>query len=162
MGKTLFIERSVTIDRPVEDVFAFVRYIGNHDQFSIWHSSDPDVRVTTSGQDGTVGFVHHWDSQLKKVGAGSQEITELLGREKIAYELRFERPMRATNHSEVTFLSLPEARTRVTWNFRGDMKFPLSLLSFVLKRMLGNDLQGNLDRLKKVMEEDRTPVHREG
>ena len=158
----LFIERSVEIDRPVEDVFAFVRYIGNHDQFSVWHMTDPDMQVTTTGEDGTVGYVHRWDSRMRNIGAGSQEITELLGREKIAYELRFERPMQATNYSEVHFLSLPDARTRVTWDFRGEMKFPMSLLSFVVKRMLGKDLQGNLDRLKQVLEEDRTPVRREG
>lgn len=152
MGKMLYIERSVEIDRPVEDVFAFVRYIGNHDQFSVWHRKDPDMQVTTTGEDGTVGFVHRWDSQVRNVGAGSQEITELLGREKIAYELRFERPMRATNFSEVRFLSLPAARTRVTWDFRGEMKFPMSLLSFFFQWMLGRDLQGNLNRLKQVLE----------
>ena len=152
MGKTLFLERSVVIDRPVEDVFSYVRFIENHKDFSVWHSADPDMVVSTSGEDGKVGFVHSWDSQMKKVGAGSQEITEMLGRERISYELRFERPMQTTNYSNVHFLSLPEQRTRVTWDFSGEMSFPMSLFAFVFKWMLGRDIQQNLNRLKAVLE----------
>ena len=154
MGKQLFIERSVEIDRPVEDVFAFVRYLGNHDQFSVWQMQDPDMQVTTTGEDGTVGFVHRWDSRKKQVGAGSQEITELLGRERIGYELRFERPMQATNHSNMHFLSLPERHTRVTWDFRGETPFPMSLFSFFLKRMLSRDIDRSLANLKAILEKE--------
>ena len=148
----MFLERSVEIDRPVGEVFNYVRFIENHKDFSVWHMADPDMTVTTTGKDGQVGFVHSWDSKLKKVGAGSQEITEIFGRERISYELRFVRPMQATNYSNVHFLSLPEKRTRVTWDFSGEMAFPMSLFSFFIKRMLGRDIQQNLDRLKAVLE----------
>ena len=152
MGKMMFLERSVVIDRPVEEVFNYVRFIENHKDFSVWHMSDPEMKVTTTGEDGRVGFVHTWDSQLKNVGAGSQEITELLGRERISYELRFERPMKATNYSNVHFLTLPGNKTRVTWDFSGEMSFPFSLFSFFVKWMLGRDIQKNLDRLKANLE----------
>ncbi|MGB3800856.1 MAG: SRPBCC family protein [Lewinella sp.] len=152
MGKTMFLERSVEIDRPVAEVFNYVRFIGNHRHFNIWQMADPDMQVTSAGDDGEVGFVHSWDSRVRNVGAGSQEITEILGRERISYELRFERPMQATNYSNVHFLSLPRQRTRVTWDFSGDLVFPMSLFSFFLRRMLARDIDKNLANLKAILE----------
>ncbi|WP_157976152.1 SRPBCC family protein [Lewinella sp. IMCC34191] len=147
------MERSVEIDRPVGDVFNYVRFIDNHRHFSIWQMADPDMEVTSTGEDGQVGYVHSWDSQVRKVGAGSQEITEILGRERISYELRFERPMRATNYSNVHFLSLPHEHTRVTWDFSGEIAFPMSLFSFFIRRMLARDIDKNLANLKDKLEE---------
>ncbi len=162
MSKTLYLQRSVEIDRPVEEVFNYVRFIDNHRHFSIWQMADPEMKVTTTGEDGQVGFVHSWDSDHRNVGAGSQEITEILGRDRISYELRFKRPMEATNYSQVHFFSLPDQRTRVSWDFTGEMKFPMSLLAFLIKWRLGKDLQRNLNNLKEVMEREDAPVAQAG
>ena len=38
---------------------------------------DPDVKRTSKGSDGTAGFITYWDSQVKNVGKGEQEITQI-------------------------------------------------------------------------------------
>ena len=69
------IEKSVEIRKPSSEVFNYLKYTRNQDNFSVWNMADPDMKKEQSGTDGEVGFLYRWDSQNKNVGAGEQEIT---------------------------------------------------------------------------------------
>jgi uncharacterized protein YndB with AHSA1/START domain len=71
------IERKVTINRPKEVVFDYIKYIGNSEHYSKWVMTDPNSRRQQIGTDGTVGFIYRWDSDRKYVGKGEQEIVKL-------------------------------------------------------------------------------------
>ncbi|MBX2906241.1 MAG: SRPBCC family protein [Taibaiella sp.] len=93
-GKEMKIERSITVNKPVNEVFNFVSHIKNHEQFSVWHMMDPQMKKEYRGTDGQVGFVYAWDSANdKNVGAGKQEITKLIPDQRVEFHLRFLRPM---------------------------------------------------------------------
>ena len=110
--------------------------------------ADPNQKVSTQGNDGTIGFIYSWDSQNKNVGAGSQEIVELIEGEKIVYKLRFERPMKNVADSQFLLEEISPTQTKVTWDFRGPTKFPMSLFTGFFAKMLGKDLQKSLENLK--------------
>ncbi|MCB9080570.1 MAG: SRPBCC family protein [Lewinellaceae bacterium] len=152
MAKQLQVEQSIIIDRPQSEVYEYLKYVKNQNQFSVWNMADPQQKTSESGIDGTVGFIYSWDSQLKNVGAGSQEIKNMKEGEFMAYELRFERPMKNIAQSAFVLHPVQENQTKVTWNFKGPTKFPMSLFKFLFQKMLGKDMAKSLDNLKAKLE----------
>ncbi len=71
------VEREITIDKPKEDVFDYVKFLKNQDNYSKWATMDPDMKKTYRGTDGTVGFISAWESNNKDVGKGEQEIKKI-------------------------------------------------------------------------------------
>ena len=93
MAKDMIIEKNVSVNKNINEVFSFLKQTKNQDRFSVWNMKDPNMKRDYSGTDGTKGFVYSWDSKDKNVGAGSQEIKNISEGNRIDYELRFIRPM---------------------------------------------------------------------
>ena len=72
--KDYAVKREITISKPNQQVFEYIKYLKNQDNYSKWNMMDPAMTKTYSGTDGTVGFVAAWDSQNENVGKGEQEI----------------------------------------------------------------------------------------
>lgn len=152
MAKEMIIEKSIVINQPVQAVYDYLKITRNQESFSVWNMKDPNKATTGTGTDGTEGFLYAWDSKDKSVGAGSQRITKLVEGQRIEYALVFERPMKNTGTSGFTLETAGPDQTRVTWDFRGPTKFPMSLFAGLFKKMLGKDIAQSLDNLKKKLE----------
>lgn len=153
VAKSYVVEREVTVDLPRAEVFDFLRYLKNQDAFSVWAEMDPHAENYYEGTDGTVGFVAGWKNDSAKVGSGEQEITGIADGERIDYDLRFFKPFES--NSQATILTTDvEGETRVQWSFTGRMSYPTNLLLLFMdmEAILGNDLQGGLNKLKEVLE----------
>lgn len=56
----IFVSREFTagseiiINRPKQEVFDYVKHIGNQENYGVWQLSDPDLKKTVEGVDGTV------------------------------------------------------------------------------------------------------------
>src|SRR5690606_16442933 len=83
-------ERQITINKPKQEVFEYVKHISNQKDYDVWHKMDPAAKTTTRGTDGTVGFVYAWDGQ--EIGKGEQEITNIVEGERVDTQLRFKEP----------------------------------------------------------------------
>jgi polyketide cyclase/dehydrase/lipid transport protein len=152
MYKEMMIEKNVSINKNISEVFNFLRQTKNQDQFSVWNMKDPNMKKNYSGTDGTKGFVYSWESKDKNVGAGSQEITNISEGSRIDYELRFIRPMQNTAVSSFILNKTSENNTIITWTFRCPTKFPMSLFTPIFKNMLGKQLNTGLQNLKELLE----------
>src|ERR1043166_3114677 len=128
MGKQMKIERSIVINKPVSEVFGYVKLIKNHDNFSPYAMMDPEMKKEYHGTDGQPGFVFAWDSSKNKgVGAGEQEIKAIHEGKTIEHELRFMRPMVGT--AQAKFYFEPSGNgTKVTWGFYSPMKLPMNIM----------------------------------
>jgi hypothetical protein len=146
------IEKSVTINRNSSLVFDYLKITGNQDNFSVWNMADPNMKKSHSGTDGTVGFKYSWDSMVKNVGAGEQEITGIDNGKSIDYTIKFFRPMQNTGKTRFQVTSLGNESTSVVWIFDSPSKFPMSLFSPIIKKMLGKDLEKGLINLKNILE----------
>jgi len=152
-GKEMRIERSISIDKPINQVFDYLRITKNQDNFSTWNMTDPDMKKEYQGTDGQVGFVYKWDSfKNKNVGSGEQEIKIIAEGKSIEYELRFSKPMKNTANSKFILNSEGTTKTQVIWQFFGPAKFPMSLLKPIFQKLLGKDLEKGLKNLKVVLE----------
>jgi uncharacterized protein YndB with AHSA1/START domain len=152
--KDYAVVREVDINRPKNEVFTYLKYLRNHDQFSVWAQMDPAMKKEYRGTDGTAGFVSAWDSQKDEVGKGEQEITSVTENERINYELRFIKPFESTCNAYMTTESTSEITTRVKWGFSGHMNYPMNVMMLFMnmEKMVGNDLETGLNNLKTVME----------
>lgn len=152
MPKDMVIEKSVVINKNIETVFNYLKQTRNQDNFSVWNMKDPGMKKYYSGTDGTKGFIYSWDSADKNVGAGSQEITNIVDNSRIDYTINFERPMKNIATSGFVLNKVDENNTSVTWNFICPTKFPFSLFSPILKNMLGKQINAGLQNLKALLE----------
>jgi hypothetical protein len=58
--KVYDVSRSISINRPLPEVFSYLKFLKNQDNWSPWADKDPNVKKTFSGTDGEVGFVSAW------------------------------------------------------------------------------------------------------
>ena len=148
------IEKTITIHKSSGLVFEYLKITKNQDHFSVWNMADPNMKKTHTGTDGTVGFLYKWDSTMKNVGAGEQEITAIEEGRSIDYEVRFSRPMQNTGKIKFMITSTGEGGTSVTWIFDSPSKFPMSLFAPIFRKMLGKDLEKGLINLKTILEKE--------
>lgn len=141
-------ERDIVIDRPVTEVFNYVKHVKNQDNFGKWQLSDPDATMAAEGTDGTVGFTYSWDG--KKVGKGSQTITNIVEDEKVVTKLDFGFGEPATSY----FLTenIGPSQTKLTWGIAGKSPYPWNLMSLFFD--LGEDFEEGLHTLKNLLEND--------
>lgn len=154
MPKDYAVKREITINQPKDSVFKFVKFLKNQDKYSVWNTMDPNMKKTSFGVDGTVGFIAGWESTNKNLGVGEQEIKKITEGERIDLELRFKVPFEATDKAYMTTEGIAGNATKVTWGFDGAMPYPMNIMMpfMNMEKMLGDDLQKGLSTLKVVME----------
>lgn len=148
----MVIEKTVVVNKSIETVFNYLKHTKNQDNFSVWNMKDPAMKKTYTGTDGSIGFVYTWDSTDKNVGAGAQTITGITENKQIDYLLQFERPMKNKANSGFILNKIDDNNTSVTWTFVSPTKFPFSLFSPVLKKILGKQIETGLQNLKSLLE----------
>lgn len=148
------VEREVTINKPKDTVFNYVKYLKNQNKFSTWARLDPAMKKTFTGTDGTVGATSAWDSTNKNVGKGEQEIIKIVPGERLEYELRFKKPMESTASAYMSTEEVTPTQTKVKWGFDGSSPYPMNLmLAFMdMDQMLGEQLETGLQNLKVIQE----------
>lgn len=139
-------ERDIVIGKPIREVFDYVKYVRNQDNFGIWQLSDPNSTVKEEGIDGTVGYAHHWDG--KKVGKGSQTITEIIESEKMETQLDFGFGEPTTAYFLTQEIS--PTSTEVTWGMTGKSPYPFNLMGLFYDP--AKDLEQGLENLKELLE----------
>ncbi len=151
--KQYSVFREIVINRPVAEVYEYVRFMKNQDHYSKWVMTDPGKKVSFRGTDGQVGFVYAWDGN-SQAGKGEQEIVKLMDSELVDVEVRFEKPMPATARTPVTLRSISAQQTNVHWGMNSSMKYPMNimLVLFGLEKVLGKDLEISLNNLKNILE----------
>ena len=147
------VEKQVTINKPVSEVFNYVKYIKNQDNYSVWNQMDPGMKKTYTGTDGTVGFIYAWDSN-KQAGKGEQEIKNIVEGERVDCEIRFKKPMESTAPAYMSTEAAGDNQTIVKWGFEGHMSYPTNIMMVFMDipGMIGKDLQTNLNNLKNILE----------
>lgn len=57
MKKEMSGVREITINKPKEQVYDYVKYLKNQDQYSKWAGMDPAMKKSYRGADAITGFV---------------------------------------------------------------------------------------------------------
>lgn len=152
--KSYSVRRRIVIDKPVDAVFDFVKYVNHAEQYNKWFMLDPDSKRERRGTDGAPGFVYAWDSTVKNVGKGEQEIKSVVDGQRIDCEVRFIKPFEGRADITMTTEPQPGGQTKVTWLFSSAMKYPMNIMLLFMdfEKMLGKDMEESLQNLKSVLE----------
>jgi len=149
------VEREVKINKSKQEVYDYVKYLKNQDNFSVWAKADPAMKKEFTGEDATVGCMASWDSENPDVGKGEQKIIKIAEGERIDYELHFIEPFESTDYAYLTTTAVNDSVTSVKWGFHGEMKYPMNLMMLFMdmEAMLAPDLQNGLNNLKAILEQ---------
>lgn len=139
-------ERQIVINKPPAEVFSFIKYVKNQDQFGVWQLSDPNMKKSYEGTDGSLGFKYSWDSE--KLGKGSQTIINIAEGQRVDTQLDF-----GFGDPAQAYFVVEEqgpTQTKVTWGLKGHSPYPLNIRGLFFD--VGKDFEEGLQNLKRVLE----------
>lgn len=151
--KTYNVSRSIVINKPVSEVFEYLKHIKNQDEWSPWKKKDPNMKQTHTGTDGEIGFVARWEGN-KEVGTGEQEIVSISENKAVNSQLRFYKPWKSQSDAYLTTRAVDDNTTEVVWGFSGVNKPPSNIffLFFNMDKTVGKDFEEGLADLKRILE----------
>jgi hypothetical protein len=150
--KDYSVEREITISKPRQEVFNYVKHLKNQEKYNKWTMMDPNARKETKGTDGTPGFFCSWDSDNNHVGKGEQVIKNIKEGERIDIDLHFIEPYEADATTYMATESMNENQTKVKWGMQGKSKYPMNVMNLFIDNMLGKDMETSLVNLKTELE----------
>ncbi len=152
--KDYVVEREIIINKPKAEVFEYIKFLKNQDNYSKWNMMDPDMKKTYQGTDGTIGFISAWESKMENVGAGEQEIVNMIDGERIDTKLRFKVPFESQNDAYMITEDMSNNQTKVKWGFKGAFPYPFNLMGLFMdmEKAVGGDLEVGLQNLKNLLE----------
>ncbi len=148
------IIRTILINRAQQAVFDYSKLLRNGELYNKWIMTDPAIKKTFTGTDGTVGFIYAWESENKQVGKGEQEITQIIESEKISSEVRFIKPFTGKAQTYMETSPFAENQTHLTWVFMGELNYMMRVIHMLLnlKKALTKDIDTSLEQLKNNLE----------
>ena len=164
--KEISATKEIVINKPVAEVFGFIKYLKNQQQYSKWASLDPSMKNEFRGTDGQPGFVNYWVGN-KKVGEGEQEITGIVEGKSLSTDLRFIKPFKSIAKqmffesgaidfakAKMTTEAAAPGVTKVTWGFESKMNYPMNIMKLFMNmsEMIGKDFSIGLTNLKQILE----------
>jgi len=151
--KNYDVSRSIEIIRTKADVFDYIKYLKKQQEWSPWGKRDPMMVKKFTGVDGEVGAISYWNGN-RDVGEGEQEITKIIEGERVEGELRFFKPFKSTSDCYLDVAESENGKTKVTWGFKGNNKFPMSIMMLFMSmdKAVGKDFEEGLQNLKSILE----------
>jgi len=150
MDKQYTVTHTLTINKPQEEVFNYMKMLKNQEKYSVWVMADPKIKLTYSGIDGTVGATQTWDGN-DDVGAGSQTITKITN-DRIDVDLHFIRPMEGDQKGATIVKAIDANSCTLTEEFYGNDAYPMNALSFMGKYFINDAFTKNGQNVKKILE----------
>ncbi len=147
------IARSTIVAAPGAVVFANLNDLHRWRDWSPYEGLDPALKRTYGGAPAGVGATYGWEGNAK-AGAGTMTVTESVPGRRLAIELAFTRPFKATNQAEFTVEPVAGGAVKVTWGMSGHHSFGGKLFTtFVsMDKLVGLEFERGLSKLKTLSE----------
>ena len=152
MSDTYDIERSITIEASIEEVYGRVVDLHEMEKWSPWVGLDPEMKTTYTGPGSGVGSRYSWSGN-RKVGEGSMEITGVEENSRVEMDLEFLRPFKARNQVSLTLRPVDHG-THVTWAMSGRNTLGTRVMGIFksMDSLMGPDFEKGLAKLKGLAE----------
>ncbi|WP_124642580.1 SRPBCC family protein [Amniculibacterium aquaticum] len=146
--KKFHAKGETTINKPISEVYNYVKSIKTQEEYSIWFEEDPNIIKNYYGKDGEIGSGLKWQSEI--VGNGEQKIKNLSENKKVEIDLYLMDNSKA-NHLVYEMDELSPNKTKLTIEVDGETPIPFNLMSLMYD--MNASFQQNADNLKKVLED---------
>jgi uncharacterized protein YndB with AHSA1/START domain len=148
---TVHVERSVLLNKPTPEIFAYLNGYTHFNEWSPWYRLDPQATYRYEGPTQGVGAKMIWSSEKENVGKGSQQIVEVKENELIRVTLDFGDHGTAT----ASYVLTPEAGgTRLVWGFDKTFGYDIAgrYFGLLMERFIGPDYEQGLANLKEIID----------
>jgi len=143
------VERSVTINKPISEVFEMVSNFNTWPTWSPWLIQEAGCAVNVTGAVGSVGHGQSWNG--KQIGSGNMAITSVQENKRIDYDLFFLKPWKS--QSKVAFIfEEVKGHTQVTWTMDGTLPVFMFWMKKMMGAWVGSDYMRGLTMLKDLCE----------
>lgn len=148
-------EGQVVINKPKQEVFNYIKYVKNQDNFGVWQLSDPNMETTSEGEDGTEGFKYSWDSE--KMGRGAQVITKIEEGKRMESDMFFYDFDDTPSKGYIVVEEQAPSQTLVKWGISWTTPYPWNLMGLFYN--MDKDFATGLNKLKEILENQESPVN---
>lgn len=150
------VSRTIIINRPKAEVYAFIRQLKKQPLWMPWYLNDPKIVLKFKGEDGKIGASSYWKGQNRVEGI--QKITKVREGKVLETELLFLRPYKSLSLTYMAVKEVEPERTKMVWGVKGVHKFPASvfMLFYGMERAIGKDFEKGLQNLKTILEKTKT------
>lgn len=147
------MERSITINAPVEKVFMVVSNFEYNKDWSPWYKLDPDTKYEYTENKSGVGAKYSWDSEDPNVMTGEQEIIEVKENELVNTRMAFG-DMTGTYYASFILKPNEDSTTELTWTYDGkaDAMGEKFFIDYLAESFLGSQYEQGLTDLKTFIE----------
>lgn len=147
------VTRTATIDAAPSAVFPHVNNLHKWQEWSPWAKMDPQAKTEFTGPVAGKGAAMSWDGNFS-VGKGTMTISNSKPNTLIAFNLDFQKPMKANNTAEFTFKEEKKGQTTVTWTMMGKNNYMGKVIGLIMncEKMVGTQFENGLADLKAIVE----------
>ena len=147
------LSRTIIINKPRAEVFAYVRQLRNQPKWIPWFKRDPQMQLKYKGEDGKPEASSYWKGN-NRVGEGIQRIVKIKEGKVMETQLLFLKPYKTLSLMYIGVKELEAERTKMVIGIRGVHRFPASLITMLygMDKAIGNDLEKALQELKRQLE----------
>ncbi|MEX2166147.1 MAG: SRPBCC family protein [Methyloceanibacter sp.] len=150
------VSRSVVINAPESAVFPNLNTMRNFGDWAPWRIRDPKLQMTFSGPAQGKGAHVDWVSEVKAIGTGSMEITEVDHNRNVDLAVNFN----GVEGTSAYTLAPSGSGSKLTWSFSYDTGAnPIKRWRGVmLDNLIGPEYLAGLEKLKARIEDERRPL----
>ena len=147
------ISRTVVINKPKAEVFAYMRQLKKQPIWQPWFQNEPKTILKFKGEDGYEGATLYWKGN-SKIGEGIVKITKVRSGKLVDFKLVFLKPFKLTASSYMAIKEVEPDITKMIWGIRGKHNFPFSCLTvfWSTEKAFGQKVETGLFNLKKTIE----------
>jgi predicted transcriptional regulator YdeE len=146
----LKIQKSIEIQKSVQDVFQIISDFSKWNNWSPWIQCEPTAKTELKGQPGQIQQTIDWVGEV--IGAGRMTLVNLQKDRRVESKLEFFVPFKNEGSANFELSETGPGRCQVTWT--SEMGWPVFL--FFLKGMMsayiGSDFERGLKMLKEFCE----------
>lgn len=139
------VSRSITIDAPMDRVFAQVNDLRNWEEWSPWKRMDPMMEMSYSNPPEGQGAFYKWVSKDKRLGSGTMTLAKVVPNEEIVTALHNE----DWGDANATFkFGHDGKKVKVTWDMTNDVgampwsRYFGAFMKGQMKKMFDQGLEG--------------------
>ena len=157
LPKTVEVERSIEIGRPVATVFTLVDGFASWHEWSPWLERDPELLVAFGGPGSGAGARLEWRGDERQVGAGLQEVVASVPYRRVDIRLQMDQLGDASMRFDVERIA---GGTRLSWRYESALAQGQGALGSIFARYfglfygpwVGRDLERGLERIRRLAE----------
>jgi len=148
------VSRTTVINAPRDVVFSYVRQLKKNPLWVPWFSKYPNTILKHKGEDGKLGAAIYWKSKNKKIGEGTQTIVKVKHPKVLETRVLIVKPVKVSMLTYFAAKELEPGKSKVVWGIRGNLPFPLSVISIFYspEKHMSADIERGLLNLKSKME----------